>query len=324
MAKVIKFWTSHPNKTPEYWKWWFGLPELEFCYTKSNPDYLFASEHIYLDNREMRAFLSFRGGVRIFIGGEAISPDFNLFDYACSFDRGLSLNDRAIRKPPILFFNQHVFTPLTNGCNDPEEELKLKKGFCNFIYSNPKAHPRRDELYHAISEYKHVDSLGPHLNNVGTSGSRTAQDWRHGLVEMKRPYKFSIASENATFDGYVTEKLISSFQAHTIPIYWGDPSIAEEFNPKAFINANGLTDSELLQIVHDIDNDDGHWCDMIRQPAITGEQSAALRTETDIFTSFFRKVFDDRPIESKKRAPAGYWNDIYRQSLTRRTKFFIF
>ena len=160
-----------------------------------------------------------------------------------------------------------------------------------------------------------LDSLGPHLNNRGNKTSRTSHDWRRLLVEMKRPYKFSIAAENACFDGYVTEKMISSFQSHTIPIYWGSPSVSEEFNHKAFINANNLSDKELIDVVKNIDTNDELWCEMISQPAMTNAQQSSLAVESERFVKFFAEIFDACPLEEKKRVPAGFWNDIYKKSL---------
>lgn len=319
--KTIRFWTSRDEKDGDYWRDWFCLPagEYEFVFDKVNPDYLFVSEHIYSRPSKFREFLRMNTESRlsVYIGGEAISPDLNLFDYACSFDRGLVFADRIIRKPTTLFFKVHVFESLTEGVDSPRDELRMKKGFCNFIYSNPSAHKRRDELFDVLSHYKRVDSLGPHLNNCGNVTSRADGDWRRKLIEMKRPYKFSIAAENARFDGYVTEKLISSFQAHTVPIYWGNPSVAEEFNSKAFINANDLADEELIAEVRRIDEDDELWCRMIAEPPMSANQNDAAQKDAQKFVDFFKSVFDDRPIEQKKRAPIGYWNDVYRQSLAR-------
>ena len=323
---TIRYWTSHDNKSSAYWNEWFTATssvvnplELEFLYDEKAPDYLFVTEHIDHIPRRFREFIELNDGRRIsvFAGGEAISPDMNLFDYACSFDKTLVNGDRCTRKPPCLFFKHHIFTPLTEGCKDVVSELKSKTGFCNFIYSNPSAHPRRDQLFYAISQYRQVDALGPHLNNIGNRTSRTSHNWRRILVEMKRPYKFSIAAENACYDGYVTEKLISSFQAHTIPIYWGSPSVAEEFNPKAFINANKLSDEELIALVKNIDANDELWCEIASQPAMTNEQQANLAVESDQFVKFSAAIFDARPLEEKKRVPAGYWNDIYKRSLMR-------
>ena len=49
-------------------------------------------------------------------------------------------------------------------------------------------------------------------------------------------FKFSLALENSAFAGYVTEKIMDSFLARTIPVYWGAPDVALDFNRDAFIN----------------------------------------------------------------------------------------
>ena len=54
-------------------------------------------------------------------------------------------------------------------------------------------------------------------------------------IEFLSSYKFSISMENSEGDGYVTEKIIESFIAGTIPIYYGDYMIDEYINPKAYI-----------------------------------------------------------------------------------------
>lgn len=315
--RVLKFWTSHTERSPAYWREWFCLPgNFEFVFETKNPDYLIVTEHIYCDAKELFRFLKLNNGhsVTIFISGEAISPDFNLFDYACGFDRHLKNQDRFIRKPSLLFFRNHVFHAMDRKSSLPEVEFDKKTGFCNFIYSNPCAHPARDRLFHNLSRYRKVDSLGPHLNNCGNRTTRSVNNWRELLVEMKRPYKFSIAAENARFNGYVTEKLISSFQACTVPIYWGDETVVEEFNPKAFINANGMADDELLGIVAKIDGNKDLWCEIVSQPAVTASQNEKLKADGREFADFFLRLFDERPIEEKKRVPSGFWNDIYRRS----------
>ena len=320
MVNPVRYWTSHPQKSPQYWRDWFCLSDdYVFELDERDPDYLLVTEHIYSDPSQFRRYWKLRSDKRIsiFIAGEAISPDLNLFDYAFCYDRGLACGDRIVRKPPVLFFKQHVFSPLTKGCENAESELGKKTGFCNFIYSNPKAHPRRDQLFNLLSGYKRVDSLGPHLNNCGNRSSREDGNWRELLVSMKRPYKFSIAAENASFAGYTTEKLISSFQANTVPIYWGNPLVTEEFNSESLINANGMSDAELLEIVRKVDEDDSLWCKMVSAPAITEQQDKRLTEESTMFSDFAARLFDGRPLADKKRAPAGYWGDIYQHAIGR-------
>ena len=54
-------------------------------------------------------------------------------------------------------------------------------------------------------------------------------------IEFFRQYKFSIAMENSDGDGYISEKIVESFIAGTIPIYYGDYMIDEYINPKSYI-----------------------------------------------------------------------------------------
>ena len=79
--------------------------------------------------------------------------------------------------------------------------------------------------------------------------------------------------ENAQYKGYNTEKILTSFRAHTIPIYWGDPGIENIYNPKAFINCNKYSSiDEILNIIKEIDNDDEKYIEMVTQPWQTPEQ----------------------------------------------------
>ncbi|WP_241893761.1 glycosyltransferase family 10 domain-containing protein, partial [Helicobacter pylori] len=51
-------------------------------------------------------------------------------------------------------------------------------------------------------------------------------------------YKFNLCFENSQGYGYVTEKILDAYFSHTIPIYWGSPSVAKDFNPKSFVNVH--------------------------------------------------------------------------------------
>ena len=315
--KSIRYWTTHTDASAKNWSAMLQLDARRFNLVPDpvSPDYLIASEHIYVSETARRWFTKMNDGrrVTIFFGGEAVFPDMNVFDYAVSFDRNLSLDDRVARMPTIDFFHAHLFSnDLTAPRLNPAAELRAKTGFCNFIYSNPKAHPMRDRLFHKLSEYKRVDALGPHLNNIGTSGSRSAADWRREALEMKRPYKFSIACENAAYNGYASEKILSSLQSMTVPVYWGDPSIAMEFNPKAFVNAGDYADLDgVLQAVREIDRDDDRWIQMVSEPIMTHEQMSRYQDDHRRYVEFITNVFDQN-LGAAKRAPAGFWPRRYR------------
>lgn len=132
--------------------------------------------------------------------------------------------------------------------------------FCSFVYSNGEwASPLRKQFFDLLSAYKRVDSGGRYMNNVG------------GPVEDKlafqSEYKFCIAFENSVGEGYTTEKLVEAMMSGSIPVYWGDPSVAEEFNPGSFINVSDFGSlEEVVQEVVRLDNDDEAYLEMLNRP----------------------------------------------------------
>jgi alpha(1,3/1,4) fucosyltransferase len=57
-----------------------------------------------------------------------------------------------------------------------------------------------------------------------------------------RAYKFAIAYENASFPGYVTEKIFDAFFAGCVPIYIGAPDVTEYIPPETFIDKRNFRD----------------------------------------------------------------------------------
>ena len=292
------------------------LQEFDFVWTPRHPDYLIVSaSHIISDtlflNRLMTAARP--DTVTISFSDECVAPDLNIFDYALVFDRGLMLGDRVCRIPCLHFYRNNVKGWADVTTEDPNILLTQKTRFCNFIYSNSSGHPSRAELFHKISTYKRVDSLGKYLNNTGNETSRDDKNWDDLSIAMKNPYKFSIACENATYKGYISEKLLTSFHAQTIPIYWGDPTVTEEFNPKAFINCHDYTNfDDVVERVRQVDQDDDMWCAMIQEPHRTPEQIARYECEIQSLTLFCNNIFSQDRKEAK-RVGIGTMPSIYRK-----------
>src|SRR5438309_9644483 len=67
-----------------------------------------------------------------------------------------------------------------------------------------------------------------------------------GKIEFLKRYKFNIAFENASLPGYTTEKIVEPMAARCLPIYWGNPLIHREFNPKSFFNYVDFRDAAAL------------------------------------------------------------------------------
>jgi hypothetical protein len=112
--------------------------------------------------------------------------------------------------------------------------------------------------------YKHVDSGGKVMNNIG---GRVADK-----MSFLREYKFTIAFENSSYPGYTTEKLVEALIARTIPIYWGNPLVNHDFNPDCFINCHEFEDfDEVIDHVKKIDADDDLYHSYIAAPAFTNK-----------------------------------------------------
>ncbi|WQS69389.1 fucosyltransferase [Helicobacter pylori] len=202
-----------------------------------------------------RKILSYQNTKRVFYTGENEVPNFNLFDYAIGFDeldfrdrylrmplyydrlhhKAESVNDTtapyklkdnslyALKKPSHHFKENHPnLCAVVNNESDP-----LKRGFASFVASNPNA-PKRNAFYDALNSIEPVAGGGSVKNTLGYKvGNKN---------EFLSQYKFNLCFENTQGYGYVTEKIIDAYFSHTIPIYWGSPSVAKDFNPKSFVN----------------------------------------------------------------------------------------
>ena len=275
---------------------------------QEKPDYIIANETIYVYPKIRHKFIRMVKenplAVTIFFAGECIAPDLNLFDYAVVFDRDLRCSDRLCRLPTTARFKFNEINDMTKHSALKEYN---KRGFCNFIYSNGNAHPKRDGIVYLLGNYKKVDSWGGHLNNTQTKATRFAENWEEISVRLKSGYRFSIAAENAQYDGYTSEKILTSFRAHSVPIYWGNPSIEEEFNPKAFINANKYEKlEELLDYVIKIDSSPELFAELVSQPWRTKEQLERQKEEMEKFRAFFDHIFSQN-IKEAKRVGQGTW-----------------
>lgn len=214
--------------------------------------------------------------IRIFYTGENVCPDMNECDYAIGFDY-MSIGDRYIRYPLYLAcYEKDVKEAMTQETFTDEEQL-LKRKFCAMVVSNAQcANPIREEVFRKLSEYKQVDSGGRFLNNVGCPEGVLDK------LEFQKNYKFSIAFENSSHPGYCTEKIVQSYAAKTIPIYWGDPTVEEQFEKGSFINGNEYKNiDQLVEKIIEIDQNDELYISMLQKRGIKKEINDALKQELE-------------------------------------------
>lgn len=247
---------------------------------------IFGDEHWFLPER----------CIKIFYTGENVCPDFNACDYGIGFE-WLDYGDRYLRFPN--YYATKFFERTTRLMEDKHlRPIPEKTEFCSFVVSNPQGNPIRKQLFEELSEYKQVNSGGRWLNNVGGPVL--------DKLEFERRHKFSICCENSSHSGYTTEKLIESFAAQTVPIYWGDPDVTKIFNRKAFINAMDYKSlDDLMEVIHAIDIDDKLYEHMLKEPAMIA-RNMTLDEQYLVMCEFLEKVVE-QPLERAQRYNREFW-----------------
>lgn len=214
-------------------------------------------------------FKNYKNCVKIFFTGENISPNFNECDYSINYDY-INFEDRHFR----FSLAHHLNYKMENRSALKQDYAKRK--FCNFVYCNPNSGEGatiRQEFCKKLMQYKHVDCPGNVLRNMfAIIAPRESGDWYSTKLEFLKNYKFTIAFENSSTNGYTTEKILQPLQADSVPIYWGDPEVQREFNTKAFINCHDYKNfDEVIEKIIELDNNDDLYMEMLnQQPLVQG------------------------------------------------------
>ena len=247
--KLVDFW-ANPSMFHHYLHRVLATRnDVEYV---ERPDYLFYSCY----GCEHRKYAA----VKIYFTGENFRPNFFDCDYSLSFD----YDDYRGRNYRLPFFLIHRDPSALLAPKDPGAILTAKTKFCNFVFSNP-APKERIRLMEKLSRYKKVDCGGKVLNNIGYNVT--------DKLAFISDYKFTIAFENTAFPGYTTEKIYQPMLVNSLPIYWGNPNIATDFNTKSFINANECSSlDEVVDKVIEADKNDDVYCRYFSEPYFAGNR----------------------------------------------------
>ena len=239
--------------------------------------------------------------VRIFFTGENVRPNYGECDYAFSFDDD---DERNFRLPLYSLCKEFdlAFRP-----RDVDAVLREDRGFCSFVYSNAGA-TTRIEFFKDLSQYKPVASGGPVLNNVGNIG-RAIED----KLAFGRKFKFAIAFENASHPGYTTEKLLQAFISDAVPIYWGNPLVARDFNPRAFINCHDFDGfDEVIEHVKRVDQDEERYRQYLSEPCFVGNRPNPY-VDRDKILERFDQILRADGVVPVARTWGGRWHAFKRK-----------
>ncbi len=259
---------------------------IELC---DQPDFLIYSE--FGDSHRLQ------NCIKIFYTQESTLPNFNECDYA--FTSHYLDDARHVRLPyyAVLYPSPEA---VIKQSGEAEAVLAAKTKFCSFMVSNhhPKKNRNRLDFFLKLSRYKKVDSGGRFMNNIGGP----VPGWWEGKVQWLRAYKFHIAFENASINGYTTEKIYQAMIARALPIYWGNPRIEEEFNPGAFLNYRDYSgDEELIEKIIQLDTDDAAYLQYARQPYLPGNQPTPWFDQQRLLDQFERIFATTEPSVTEQR-----------------------
>ena len=252
----------------------------EFVFEQENPDYLMFSFYGCKHNDE-----KYKQAIKIAIYEEGFIPSFNEEDYTFGLAHIFYL-DRYFRKATLIEYlqkynlkNKDFRKARQKALNGPKREK-----FCGAVLNNETSlNHFREKFVKELSKYKTVDSGGEIDNNLGYIVT--------DKIKFFSSYKFSIAFEKNTADGYATDHILNSLLAGTVPIYYGDYLIDEYINPDTYILVrNDIDLLDKIDFIKQVDQDD------------------------NLYKEFLKKdvLLDDDIVIKRKKEEKEYWSHIFR------------
>ncbi len=227
-------------------------------------------------------------GVRILVTWENHPADLANFDYCLTHDK--REDDRRMYLPYWMLsslFNAERRRALTEPRTPvTADQLRAQnRKFCAFVVRNHVCKARNNLVKH-LMPHKQVSCGGPLMNNIGY------------LVDDKIAFMaqhlFGVAYENESSPGYLTEKLADALQARCIPLYWGDETVEDTFNPKAFLHARRFKDeAAFIQYILELSEDYERMADILNQPPLLNPR--ALDEAEACLLAFFTRIFERGP-----------------------------
>lgn len=125
----------------------------------------------------------------------------------------------------------------------------------------------------------------------------------HDKLGFIKDYKFNIAFESGSYPGYTTEKILEAMLANCLPIYWGNPLIYKDFNPRSFLNYSDFGSAEaLIEEIIRVDNDDNLYRKYLSQPYYNNNEVNDSIKPENVLRQFDYIFQNDRvPVAQQKK-----------------------
>ena len=254
-----------------------------------DPDYLLFSFY-GIHHRDRK----YRNSIKIAIYEEGFIPSFNDEDYTFGVAHIYYL-DRYFRKATLLNYLGDLKNEDFRKIRNKVLKEQKREKFCGAVINHERNEDHfREKFIYELNKYKKVD-LGGDINN--TIGFNVINN-----TEFFSSYKFSIAFEKNSGDGYATGHIINSLLAGTIPIYYGDYLIDEYINPNTFILVrNDIDLLDKIEYIKEIDQNDELYKQFLSQDVLIDEDIVKKRKKEEIeyWSHIFRPdKFDARRIDN--------------------------
>ena len=201
---------------------------------------------------------------------ETIQIALDCADYTITYDPENNTNFRLPLWQAFLMNNPHQIFMLQNRINNFENFDR----FCSFVISN-KFNPFRNAFFLNMKDNFKVFSYGREFNNdISLIQFSKDRYWRDAKIEFFQnlKHKYAITFENSMYPYYTTEKLMDAFLDGSLPLYWGDPKVNQDWNSKAFINVQKLGEKETMELIREMENNDDLFLEKYLEPVFTSEQ----------------------------------------------------
>ncbi len=210
-------------ETPSFsWKFYHNLNEISSNYLHS---YLFKGTEKLVSNKTQFHPM-------VFPQPDSNKEKINTIKKWGERDFLVLLNSNQVR---FLYKPLHIYASFLNKYLKEELYSLRRKAICYFSqFEDFKLYGRGwEKKLFGISNYEYNAALSAYKGSVDDK------------VLTLSNFKFSICFENATFGGYITEKIFDCFFAGCIPVYFGANDV-EQFIPKKcfidFRDFNGFSD----------------------------------------------------------------------------------
>ena len=305
-----------------YYNWWNKQPAEEIWFTT------FLRSHGFLDRNPKTRFVCFsslgnlnilrldtlthpflHNRKRIYFNGENNHhPNFapykhnllnlNSIDLSLGFD--YTDDPRYLRFPLWLlemFPADSSTEDIKHICDQLSHlqwDISVRNRFCALVSGNrgpndPGAQ-RRTRLVESLNAITPVDCAGKLLHNTDELKTR----FNDNKAEFLKQYKFYICPENASVEGYVTEKVFHAIGSGCIPIYWGandnpEPDVLN-YNAILFWNPDG-DNSALLRQIKELQTNDSKYREFFEQPRLKDDAWQVVANYLDNLEERLNKLF---------------------------------